>query len=449
MARYRPSLLSLLRRSLVLAWLIAGAASLYLRAVLVGRGWLHTSPERLAAGYTRFARRFVAVATRYRAGLIKLGQLASLRFDVLPEEISLELARLQDRVPPHDYGEIAAQIERELGQPPEACFHRFEREPVAAASLGQVHVAWNERGEKLAVKILYPGIERSVAIDLMMSRLALWLFDFVSVADLGQVYRQIRASIQGEMDYLCEGRAAEEVAANLARDPALFARLHIPRIHWETTTRRVLTMEFVEGDKIVDALASAERVKEREDAVRVATQAFLHMIFKDGFFHCDPHPGNLLLGADGRVGIIDFGMNQRIEPAALEALRQNIVASVQRDPERYAQSLVDGGMIQPRDVPAVKEMAELAFDPRYFDLTPKEWMDIDIGDYARAMRSRMKQIGSFQLPDGLVMWSRAFSLLYGLHTELAPGIRPLELIGPYVLEFLQGSPGETAPSNSN
>jgi predicted unusual protein kinase regulating ubiquinone biosynthesis (AarF/ABC1/UbiB family) len=431
--RYRPSLPSLLRRSLVLLGLILEAALLYLRAVLVGRGWLRTSPERLNAGYTRFARRFVAVATRYRAGLIKLGQLASLRFDVLPEEISQELARLQDRVPPHDYGEIATQIEHELGRPPEACFRRFERQPVAAASLGQVHVAWNERGEKLAVKILYPGIERSVAVDLRMTRLALWLFDFVSVADLGQVYRQISDSIHGEMDYLREGRAAEEVAENLARDPALFARLRIPKIHWETTTRRVLTMEFVEGQKIVDTLASAERAKEREEAVRVATRAFLHMIFKDGFFHCDPHPGNLLLDDEGRVGIIDFGMNQRIEPAALEALRQNLLASVSRNPELYAQSLVDGGMIQPRDVPAVKEMAELAFDPRYFDLTPKEC-------YARAMRSRMKEIGSFQLPDGLVMWSRAFSLLYGLHSELAPGIRPLELIGPYVAEFLQGRP---------
>jgi predicted unusual protein kinase regulating ubiquinone biosynthesis (AarF/ABC1/UbiB family) len=275
--RYRPSLPSLLRRSLVLLGLILEAALLYLRAVLVGRGWLRTSPERLNAGYTRFARRFVAVATRYRAGLIKLGQLASLRFDVLPEEISQELARLQDRVPPHDYGEIATQIEHELGRPPEACFRacfrRFERQPVAAASLGQVHVAWNERGEKLAVKILYPGIERSVAVDLRMTRLALWLFDFVSVADLGQVYRQISDSIHGEMDYLREGRAAEEVAENLARDPALFARLRIPKIHWETTTRRVLTMEFVEGQKIVDTLASAERAKEREEAVQVAASS--------------------------------------------------------------------------------------------------------------------------------------------------------------------------------
>lgn len=440
MSRYRPSLPSLLHRALALLRLIGAAALLYLRAVLVARGWLRTPPERLSAGYTRFARRFVAVATRYRAGLIKLGQLASLRFDVLPEEVSRELARLQDRVPPHDYGEIAAQIESELGRPPEACFPRFEREPVAAASLGQVHVAWSERGEKLAVKVLYPGIERSVAVDLAMARLALWLFDFVTVPDLGQVYRQIRASILGEMDYLQEGRAAEEVAGNLARDPELWARLRIPRIYWETTSRRVLTMEFLEGAKILDAFAGSDAAKQREEAVRVATRAFLHMIFKDGFFHCDPHPGNLLVDGDGRVGIVDFGMNQRIEPAALQALRENIVASMRRDPDLYARSLVHGGMIQPRDVPVVRQMAELAFDPRYFNLTPREWMEIDIGEYVRSMRGRMRQIRSFQLPDGLVMWSRAFSLLYGLHTELAPGMRPLELIGPYVLEFLQAAP---------
>ncbi|MEN8184531.1 MAG: AarF/UbiB family protein [Myxococcota bacterium] len=440
----RPSLFSLLRRSLALLGLIGRAAGLYLRTALVGRGWLRTPPERLQASYSRFAQRFVVVATRYRAGLIKLGQLASLRFDVLPEEISRELSRLQDRVPAHSAEEIAAQLARELGGPPEAWFASFEAEPLAAASLGQVHVARSMKGEKLAVKVLYPGIERSVAVDLAMARLALWLFDFVAVADLGQVYRQIRASILGEMDYVREGRAAEEVARNLASDPELAMHVRIPRIHWDTTTRRVLTMEFLEGEKIHDPQRGSSLAADREEAVRWATRAFLHMIFKDGFFHCDPHPGNLLVDAEGRVGIVDFGMNQRIEPTALAALRRNVFASMRRDPDLYAESLLEAGMIQPRDVPTVKEMAELAFDPRYFDLTPKEMMEMDLGDYVRRMRGQMKRIKSFQLPDGLVMWSRAFSLLYGLHTELAPGIRPLELIGPYVLEFLQSPPPEGA-----
>ena len=115
--------------------------------------------------------------------------------------------------------------------------------------------------------------------------------------------------------------------------------MRIPRIHWETTTRRVLTMEFLPGEKIHDPRSSEPLPPNREEAVRWATRAFLHMIFKDGFFHCDPHPGNLLVDGEGRVGIVDFGMNQRIEPAALEGLRQNVFASMRRDPELYARWL--------------------------------------------------------------------------------------------------------------
>jgi ubiquinone biosynthesis protein len=422
----------------VLFGLLAAAAWLYLRLALDRRGVWRQPPERQAAALARFARRFVAVATRFRGGLIKLGQLASLRFDVVPDAIAAELSRLQDRVPPHAFGEIARQLERELGAPPEARFARFEREPLAAASLGQVHAAYSARGEKLAVKVLYPGIERSVAVDLAMAKLGLWLFDFVAVPDLMQIYREIRDSIGREMDYVREGRAAEEIARNLGRDPELAAHVRVPAIHWETTTRRVLTMEFLKGGKIHDRAAGDGSAAAREQAVLWATRAFLHMIFRDGFFHCDPHPGNLLLLPDGRVGIVDFGMHQRIEPAALAGLRKNVLASVRRDADLYAESLVEGGLIRAQDAPVAREIARLSFDPRYYNLTPKEMMELDVGDYVRRMRGHLKRISSFQLPEGIVMWSRAVSLLYGLHSELAPGIRPLEVVGPYVLEFLQG-----------
>ncbi len=452
--RYTPTLLSLVRRALVLFGLITRAFGLWAVSWLAERGWLRSDPARALERQAGFARRFVDAATRFRGGLIKLGQVASLRVDVVPAAVTDELARLQDRVEPHPFQEIQAQIEAELAAPLEARFAAFSREPLASASLGQVHRARTLDGRDVAVKVLYPGIERSVAVDLAMTRLALWLFDWIAIADLMQVYRELRDSLLGEMDYLREGRAGEEIAGNLARDPELAVRVRVPRIHWDLTTRRVLCMEFVEGVKINDAAAVAALGARVPDLVLWISRAFLHMMFRDGFFHCDPHPGNLMVTLDGRIGIVDFGMNRRISPEVLAAVRKNVLASVWRDPDLYAASLVEAGMIGSADIPAAKEIAQLGFDPAYYNLTPQEMMKIDFGEYFRRMRGQLKRIRSFQLPDGLVMWSRAISLLYGLLVELAPGVRPLDVLGPFVAEFLQGGVpaasniGVSPPSNS-
>jgi predicted unusual protein kinase regulating ubiquinone biosynthesis (AarF/ABC1/UbiB family) len=439
-----PSPLALATRFAVLLGLIGGALRVWLRI------WWHqrregADPRALIDAELRFARRFVSVAVRYKGGLIKIGQVASLRVDVLPREVSDELAKLQDRVPPHALGEVEAQIVHELGGPVASFFPHFEREPIASASLGQVHAARLKDGRPVAVKVLYPGVERSVAIDLVAARVGLWLFDFLTVADLRSVYREIRDSIQGEMDYVREGRAAEEVARNLAADPEVAARVRVPSIHWPTTRRRVLTMEFIEGVKINDRRALAARGLDPEEIARWAVRAFLHMIFRDGFFHCDPHPGNLLVDANGRIGIVDFGMNKRLTPTVMAMLRENLLATVTRDPARYARSFLDAGMIDPRDVPAVEEVARISFDPAYWNLTPREVARLDFGDYVGRMRSQMRQVRSFRLPDGLVMWGRALTLLMGLATELAPGIRPLDVVGPYVMRFLAGGAPDGAP----
>lgn len=443
-----PSRLALLARFAVLLGLIGGALRVWLRI------WWHqrregADPKALVLAELRFARRFVAVAVRYKGGLIKIGQVASLRVDVLPREVSEVLARLQDRVDPHPLGEVEAQIVHELGGALADHFAAFERRPIASASLGQVHAARLADGRKVAVKVLYPGVERSVAIDLVAARVGLWLFDFLTVADLRTVYREIRESLLGEMDYVREGRAAEEVARNLGMDPEVAARVRVPAIHWPTTRRRVLTMEFIEGVKINDAAALAARGLDPAEAARWAVRAFLHMIFRDGFFHCDPHPGNLLVDGEGRIGIVDFGMNKRLSPAVMAMLRENLLATVTRDPARYARSFLAAGMIEPRDVAAVEEVARISFDPAYWNLTPREVARLDFGEYLGRMRSQMKQVRSFRLPDGLVMWGRALTLLLGLASELAPGIRPLDVVGPYVMRFLAGgAPGGPPPAGA-
>jgi predicted unusual protein kinase regulating ubiquinone biosynthesis (AarF/ABC1/UbiB family) len=167
-----------------------------------------------------------------------------------------------------------------------------------------------------------------------------------------------------------------------------------------------------------------------------ASRAFLHMMFRDGFFHCDPHPGNLIVDRAGRIAIIDFGMNERLEPGVLAAVRDHLRASVLRDRELFASSLVAAGAIDERDLPIAREIAALAFDPTFYNLTPQEVAGLDFTRHFLRLRGQMVRLRSFRLPPGVVMWSRAISILYGLVVELAPGLRPLELFGPYVMEFL-------------
>lgn len=436
--RLGPTPFDLAQRAVVLGALIVQAAALYLRSAFAQRvGWPALDVD--GEHWGRFARRFVRVATRFRGALIKLGQVGSLRVEVLPDEVTAELASLRDRVEPHAYEEIAMQIEQELGAAPEQLFARFEREPMAAASLGQVHAATASDGRELAVKVLYPGIERSVAVDVAMAHVAMWLFDFLVVPDLMQVHREVRKSVRAELDYLQEGRAAEEIARNLAKDPELAKHVRIPAIHWDLTRRRVLAMEYVAGVKISAFEALPGREPTRDTLVLRASRAFLHMIFRDGFFHCDPHPGNLIVEPDGGLAIIDFGMHERLDPAVLAGIRRNILASVTRDADLYAQSLLEMGAVDPADLPVVREIAALSFDPAYYNLTPREMVALDLSSYLGRMRGHLKQLRTFRLPSGLVMGSRALSVLYGLVVELAPGLRPLDIFGPYALAFLAES----------
>jgi predicted unusual protein kinase regulating ubiquinone biosynthesis (AarF/ABC1/UbiB family) len=443
-----PSRFELIARACILATLIVQAAFVYGAHRLVSRGWLPLSDgwlQRRAAG---LAKRFVDIASRHRGGLIKLGQVASLRIDVLPEAMTAELVRLQDRVPPHPYSEIAHQIRSELGDEPERVFLWIDPEPIASASLGQVHRARDHDGRDLAVKVLYPGVERSVDVDLRMAWIALRLFDPFVPPDLPSIHAQLANSIRGEMDYRAEGKAAERVARNLAGDPDLFEKLRIPEIHWNTTSERVLTMEFIEGDKINDRAALEARGVDVEQVVATATRAFLHQMFRDHFFHCDPHPGNLMVDRAGRVVILDFGMNETIDSEIMAGIRENVLAAVTRNEKLWVESMIRIGILREEDREAAYGLARMSFEETYYNLTPAELSRIDFGEYFGRIREHMWMLRSFRMPEGLVAWGRAFSLLYGLAAELAPGIRPLDVVGPYVLEFLQGRRASPSPTKS-
>jgi predicted unusual protein kinase regulating ubiquinone biosynthesis (AarF/ABC1/UbiB family) len=294
------------------------------------------------------AERFYETAIRNQGLLIKTSQFLSSRADVVPEEYVDVLSRLQDEVPPEPFDVIKRDVEAELRKPLEDVFTSFDERPIASASLAQVHRGVLKDGRVVAVKVLYPGIERVVEIDLrnikfyvnVLNRLDKTL-DYRFIAD------EMAKMIPKELDFINEGRNAEAIAANFAGVDDIV----VPRIYWDFTTKRVLTMEYVEGVKITDVAAIRAAGIDPADVAKVLVVAFSEMLLHHGFFHADPHPGNLMVApgatVDGKVHpklvLVDFGQVKEVGPEFRFIFGQMTRALMAADDSMMGQSMRDLG----------------------------------------------------------------------------------------------------------
>ena len=276
---------------------------------------------------------------------VKLGQVLSTRPDLLPPAYIAELTRLQDTVPPEPWEAIRARIESELGAPLEELFTAFDPEPIAAASLSQVHTATLPDGSEIVVKVQRPNIEATIKIDLeIIADVAHLLQEHTplgEIYDLPGVAEEFAVTLQAELDFFREGRNADRLRANFADEPYLY----IPQIHWDFTTHRVLAMERIRGIKIddVEALNAAGY-----DLHRVALNV-AHMIIQevmdDGFFHADPHPGNFVIMPGEVIGAMDFGMVGHLSQRTRTDLIRLYVVAVQMDEDGIVDQLIRMGMV--------------------------------------------------------------------------------------------------------
>ncbi len=399
--------------------------------------------------YRHLARRFRALATDLGGVWIKVGQFLSARVDVLPEEVTSELAGLQDEVPPEPLEAVRQVLEAELGEPLEAAFAWFDPTPLASASLGQVHRARLKTGEAVAVKVQRPGIEDLIRVDLAaLQRVLGWLRRYRPItrrADLEALFQEFSRTLWQEVDYLAEAENARRFAAMFADDPTV----RIPAVYAQRTTRRVLTLEDVYFIKITDFEAIDRAGVDRAEVADRLLRTYLEQIFIEGFFHADPHPGNLFVEplGDGhwRLVFVDFGMVGHLTPQAKAGLRELAIAVATRDADRILVAYRQLGMLLPgADLERIRQAEQVMLD-RFWGLNLAELRRAhprEMQRFAREFRDLLYEM-PFQVPTDLILLGRCLALLSGLCTALYPEFNVFDRLVPFarrLLEAERGSP---------
>jgi predicted unusual protein kinase regulating ubiquinone biosynthesis (AarF/ABC1/UbiB family) len=396
--------------------------------------------------YQEIARRYRNLAGEMGGVLIKIGQFLSTRVDLLPTAVTRELAGLQDEVPPESFAAIVSQIEEDFGQPVGEVFSWMSPAAVGAASLAQVHAARLPGGEPVVVKVLRPGIEVLVETDLAAARLALRLLKFWSKVrlrvDLDRVGEEITETTRCELDLAAEGRNAERFAQDFAQD----RRVRIPKVFWQQSARRTLTLENVAYLKISDVAAIEAAGIRRSEVARDLYRIYMQQIFVHHFVHSDPHPGNLFIcplplegeppftpgdsvpaPPDGgarpfQLVFVDFGMVAVIPERLWTALREYVIALATRDAKRLVQSYVAAGVLLPgADLRRLEEVHEELFT-RFWGVSVGSLTGVAMSE-ARYFVSQYRDLIyalPFQVPVDLLFTGRAVGLLAGIATSLDP-----------------------------
>ena len=423
------------------AWLLVTGlerAALELATLLAGRA---TRERRRERWRRKASERAVEALGALRGIWVKAGQFAAHRHDVLPVEASEALADLRDRVPPLPADEIRAAVERELGGPLERRFRSFEPRPIGAASVAQVHRAELPDGSPVAVKVQYPGLESCLPADLALARAGLralgWLTRRRGV-DAARLVAEFEAGLRDELDFRREARIAQEIAANLAGDPAIV----VPRIVTSHSSRRVLTMEYRPAVPVTDRVALARLGVAPAEVVAIVARAYARQVFGDGLFHADPHPGNLLVldepeaAERPRVLFVDFGLSRRLEPELRRAMRRGVYALIQRDADAFVGHMDALGMIAPDAGPAVQQAVERMFNhigQQGGALAVPGSAVLSLKDEAKTL---LRDTPGLQLPHDLVLFARTLSSVFALGEELAPEVDLMQVTLPHLLRFL-------------
>ncbi len=363
---------------------------------------------------------------------IKIGQSLGTRADLLPLPFVKELGTLQDSVPAFPNDVAFARIEKELGKKINEVYKEFDLEPVAAASLGQVYRARLHSGEEVAVKVQRPNLEAIIKGDIqILSKLTKFAERFPRLnenADWSGMLREFDETVHEEMDYAAEGRNAERFRENFRG----WSNIHVPQIYWYATTSKVLTMEFIHGSKVTNLEELRSRSIAPEAVNRLLIKTYLKQLLEDGFFHADPHPGNLLVMPDKRLAFFDFGMVGRISAKLQAKMIDAFFHVVGKDPSGIAQDLIDLDFLKPGSNPEiVRPVVERMFQ---FHLNLK-LKDVNFKELTYDLADVMYEY-PFRLPSNFTYIMRALMTLEGIGIITDPEFNFFQTAKPYAKEFM-------------
>jgi ubiquinone biosynthesis protein len=375
---------------------------------------------------------------------IKFGQILSTRPDLLPPTYITELSRLQDRVPPVPLETIKDVIEEELGQPVEQLFASFDPIPIAAASLAQVHGAVLPDGREVVVKVQRPNIQQTIRLDLDilhdLARLAQDRTPLGEAYDLVEIAEDFAISLRAELDYRREGRNADRFRANFADEP----HVCIPEVHWEYTTARILVLERINGIKIDDIPALEAAGHDRYQLALHSARLIVQEVLEDGFFHADPHPGNIIAMPGEVIGLMDFGTVGYLTPTDRTNLVRLFIVAVQLDAISIVDQLVRMGVAQPTVDRRMLQRDVQRLLLKYQGISLKE---LQFSELLEEIRIVVYQ-HHLRLPSDLWLLAKTLVMMEGVGKTLYPDFDIFAVSRPYVRRFIQRMwlPTEWGPS---
>ncbi|MGF1514741.1 MAG: ABC1 kinase family protein [Elainellaceae cyanobacterium] len=372
------------------------------------------------------------ILTRLGPTFIKVGQALSTRPDLVRVDYLDELIKLQDQLPPYPTHQARAVVEAELGQPIEDLYRDFPMRPVAAASLGQVYKATLPSGELVAVKVQRPNLIPKITLDLYLLRWAAgWIAPWLPLNlgfDLQLIVDEFGIKLFEEVDYLHEGQNAEKFAANFEGDP----EVKVPAIHWSHCSTHVLTLEWIDGFKLTDTDRIQQAELDTNTLIEVGVTSGLRQLLEHGFFHADPHPGNLFALDDGRMAYIDFGMMDQLDQHTKETLVDAVVHLINKDYSDLADDFVKLGFLTPDTdiqpiIPALEAVFDGAIGESVSDFNFKTITD---------QFSELMYEYPFRVPAKFALIIRSLVTQEGLALSLNADFRIVEVAYPYVARRL-------------